>query len=107
MTRTSGSSMQLAAEVGQAGVALGRAVGLFAGGAQRTTAVTQQSRQSSGRHHGRPIVGWFAKPARCSAANSQSPERSPVNIRAGAVGAVGRRCEAEYEHPRPRIAEAG
>ena len=26
-------------------------------------------------------VGWLAKPARCSAAYSQSPEESPVNIR--------------------------
>ena len=29
----------------------------------------------------RTEVGWFAKPVRCSEANSQSPERSPVNTR--------------------------
>ena len=34
------------------------------------------------RPSSRPVeVGWLANPARCSAANSQSPERSPVNTR--------------------------
>ena len=55
-------------------------VGRLAGGAQRTAALTQapsRRRPSSALRE----VGWLARPARCSAAYSQSPERSPVNIR--------------------------
>ena len=55
-------------------------VGLFAGGAQRTGSVM---RRSSSRWPSSAVVdtGEVQKPVRCSAANSQSPLRSPVKIR--------------------------
>ena len=55
-------------------------VGLLAGGAQRTAAVTQapmRRRPSSAETE----WGWLARPARCIARNSQSPDRSPVKTR--------------------------
>ena len=55
-------------------------VGLFAGGAQRTAAVIHVSVSSSPSSRCTD-VGWFARPARCSAANRKSPERSPVKMR--------------------------
>ena len=39
------------------------------------------ARSAPARRRSRHDVGWLAYPARCSAAYSQSPERSPVNIR--------------------------
>ena len=57
------------------------AVGLLSGGAQRTAATIRASDQPL------PVAGvdgwsaWPARPARCSAAKSQSPDRSPVKIR--------------------------
>ena len=55
-------------------------VGRFCGGGQRFTAVTYAPRS---RSPSSPLteVGWLASPARWIAANSQSPERSPVKIR--------------------------
>ncbi len=55
------------------------AVGLFSGGAQCTgeTILTPLSRRPSAACL---VVPWLARPARCSAAMIQSPERSPVNI---------------------------
>jgi len=53
---------------------------LDAGLRERTAAkirVSWSSRPSSAE----TLVGWLARPARCSAANSTSPERSPVNTR--------------------------
>ena len=55
-------------------------VGLLAGGAQRLIALTQAPRRRN-PSSALTEVGLFASPARCIAANSQSPERSPVNIR--------------------------
>jgi len=55
-------------------------VGLFAGGAQRTAAVTQQSFNVN-PSSAETDEGCDAYPARHNAANNQSPERSPVNIR--------------------------
>lgn len=54
--------------------------GLFCGGAQRTTAVMRQS-VSLSPSFGPTEWGLFAYPARWSARYSQSPLRSPVNIR--------------------------
>ena len=56
-------------------------VGLLAGGAQRTAAVIQAPRSAQAVAARARDVGWLAKPARCSAANRKSPERSPVNTR--------------------------
>ena len=55
-------------------------VGRFAGGAQWTDAVIQTS-VSASPSSARTECGWLASPARCRAAYSQSPLRSPVNIR--------------------------
>jgi hypothetical protein len=55
-------------------------VGLLAGGAQRTAAVTQQS-SSASPSSAAVELGWLANPVRCSAANRKSPERSPVKTR--------------------------
>ena len=55
-------------------------VGRFSGGAQRTAAVTQTSASARPSSRARE-TGWLASPARHSAANRKSPERSPVNTR--------------------------
>ena len=49
-------------------------------------------------------AGWRS-PARCSAANRKSPERSPVNIRPVRLRAVRGRREPEQQHARGRVAE--
>src|SRR5450631_3476612 len=54
--------------------------GLFAGGAQRTAAMIRTP-VSDWPSPAWVLVGRLAYPARCSAAYSQSPLRSPVNIR--------------------------
>jgi hypothetical protein len=54
--------------------------GRLSGGAHRTGAVTHASVSSSPSSLATE-VGWFANPVRYSDANSQSPERSPVNMR--------------------------
>ena len=56
-------------------------VGLLAGGAQRTAAVIQASRSARPSSRVRPRSAGWRSPARCSAANRKSPERSPVNTR--------------------------
>ena len=55
-------------------------VGLLSGGAQRTAAATYASRSTSPSSRASER-GWLANPVRCIDANSQSPERSPVNTR--------------------------
>jgi len=79
MTRARGSNASSRTAYGRQ-VSRSAGVGLLAGGAQRTAAHTQQpvSRRPSSRDRD---TGWLAIPVRCSAANSQSPERSPVNTR--------------------------
>ena len=79
-------------------------VGLLAGGAQRTAAVTQQSvsRRPSSRA---TDVGWLARPARQSAANSQSPERSPVKMRPVRLPPWAAGARPEHDDPRRGVAE--
>ena len=55
-------------------------VGLFCGGAHRTVATIRVSTSSS-PSAAWTLVGLRARPTRCSDANSQSPERSPVKTR--------------------------
>ena len=55
-------------------------VGRLAGGAQCTGAVIRTPRSTKPSSMA-VEVGCDARPARCSAATSTSPERSPVNIR--------------------------
>lgn len=61
-------------------VAFSSVVGLLAGGAHRTAA-TIRSPVSTSPSPEATDVGWLAYPPRWRAAYSQSPERSPVNIR--------------------------
>ena len=77
---TSGSCASSATDHGrQASRSSG--VGLLAGGAQRTAAVIQASRELQPvAARGRRSAGWRSR-SRCSAANRKSPERSPVNTR--------------------------
>ena len=80
ITRTSGSSSSSSAAYGRQ-LSRSAGSGLFAGGAQRTAAAIERVVELAGRRPARTDVGWFAKPVRCSEANSQSPERSPVKTR--------------------------
>ena len=85
-------------------------VGWLSGGAQRTAATIRvpTSRWPS------PAcieVGWSASPTRCSEANSQSPERSPVKIRPVrlppfAAGASPTISTAAWSTPQPGIGPA-
>ncbi len=79
-------------------------VGLLSGGAHRTAAKIRVSRSAS-PSSAATLVGWLASPARCSAAKSTSPERSPVKIRpvrlppcaAGASPRIAMRASARAE----------
>ena len=61
-------------------VARSDGVGLLAGGAHFTTAVTYAPVNVK-PSPGCTLVGWLANPARQRARKSQSPDRSPVNTR--------------------------
>ena len=64
------------------------------------------SRAASGRRRARRL-GWFASPARCSAANSQSPERSPVNMRPVRLAPWAAGASPSTSIRARRVAEAG
>ena len=78
--------------------------GMFRGGAHRTEEVTQQSRSLSPSSRATEVA-WLANPARWSARYSQSPDRSPVNIRPvrlapWAAGAKPTSTSRALPHPR-------
>ena len=78
---------------------------MLSGGAHFTAAVTQASRER------RPSsadtdVGWLARPARCIARNSQSPDRSPVNTRPVRFAPCAAGARPSTRIARPRVAEA-
>ena len=56
-------------------------VGLLAGGAQRSGRGDVGVHGARGRRPRERMSAWLAKPASCSARKSQSPLRSPVNMR--------------------------
>ena len=79
-TRTSAPTSRHSASSHGAHVARSAGVGAFAGGAHRTAAtirVSLSANPSAASTHS----DWLASPARCSAANRKSPDRSPVNTR--------------------------
>lgn len=74
-----GEQREFAAQERKAGIAFGWR-GLVGRGAQRTAATTKAPDKV--RPSSMPTLsGWLAKPVRHRAANSQSPDRSPVNTR--------------------------
>ena len=105
ITRTSREQLEFAHRPRQAALALGGR-----GAVRRRRAAHRRRdparRAAAGRRRDRSRSAWLAKPARASAANRKSPERSPVNMRPVRLRAVRRRREPEHEHARVRIAEA-
>ena len=79
-TRTCSTSSPSSASIQGAQVSRSAVLGLFCGGAQRTVATIRVSTSSS-PSAASTEVARVASPTRCSDANSQSPERSPVKTR--------------------------
>ena len=100
------SSAQLLDQVGQAGVALvgRRPVGRRRAADDRADVGVARA---AGRRRDASEVGWLAKPARCSAPNSQSPERSPVNTRPVRLPPCAAGARPTTTSPRLGVAEAG
>ena len=79
--RTPARSAHSRSEVLAAAGDLVRASACWPGGAQRATGGDVAVAQLQAVVAARPTSGWLAKPARWSAANRKSPERSPVKTR--------------------------
>ena len=88
----------------QASRSAGQSAG-WPGGAHLTAEVTQASRSSSPSPR-RSDVGWLANPARCIARYSQSPDRSPVNMRPVRLAPWAAGARPSTIDPRPQVAEA-
>ena len=80
ITRTSEPTSRHSASSHGAHVARSAGVGALPGGAHRTAAATRVS-LSANPSAASTHTDWLARPARCSAANRKSPDRSPVNTR--------------------------
>ena len=80
-------------------------VGLLSGGAHRTVA-TIRAPTSRWPSPACSLVAWTASPTRCSDANSQSPDESPVNTRPVRLPPLAAGARPTIEHRRLRVAPA-
>ena len=105
-TRASGSRASSPVEERTAGVPLLR------GGPVRRRRAAHR-RRHVGPGQAQPVApgarssGWLASPARCSARKSQSPDRSPVNIRPVRLAPWAAGARPDHHHGGRRITETG